>query len=68
MQLFDPVAGHTALISGSARGHDASPFNTSISMLIFRAVSFIAVAHFVTGAPLQIAVFKLAGTFYKGSR
>ena len=55
--------GQTALNSGSAAGHDASPFNTSISMLIFRSSLLRCPA-----GSSQIAVFKIDGTFYKGSR
>ena len=36
-------SGQTASISGLTRGHDASPFSTSISMLIFCPVASVSV-------------------------
>ena len=76
-QLLDHVAAaRPHLISGSARGHEASPFRTSISMLISSLRNSRMSRHTLDAERryqdsrlfCQIAVFKGDGTFYKGSR
>jgi hypothetical protein len=68
--------GHTASNSGFAIGHDASPFKTSISMLIPRfspaRKALVTRLGEDPGQPhqplFQIQVFNTDGTFYKGCR